>query len=194
MHNIWISIFVAHNLCNILSTIDSYSKPAMKTLYINRHAKSSWKELNVRDFDRKLNKRGKINAKFMAERFAEESRVDMIISSPAVRALRTAENFAKALGIEDIRKEPVIYGAGIREMVLLINSISNEYDSALIFGHNPTFTDLAHHLDHNFSDHLVTCARVKLEFDLDDWEMIGSDSGIAVSHHYPRMYPEMENL
>jgi phosphohistidine phosphatase len=166
----------------------------MKTLYINRHAKSSWKDLNISDFDRSLNKRGKINAGFMAERFAEDAQIDIIISSPAIRALSTAEAFAEALGIDRIQAESSIYGAGIREMVHIINSIPNQFESALIFGHNPTFTNLAHHLDHNFNDHLVTCARVKFEFEVDDWGMIGSDSGIAVSHHYPRMYPEMENL
>ncbi|NNK81264.1 MAG: hypothetical protein HKO93_07185, partial [Flavobacteriales bacterium] len=101
---------------------------------------------------------------------------------------------AKALDTGEIVENKSIYSAGIREMLNIINSIPPEVEKAMLFGHNPTFTDLAHHLDHNFHSHLVTCARVRIDFDVDSWDMIGLDSGTVVSHHYPRMYPEMENL
>ncbi|NNC83061.1 MAG: hypothetical protein HKN79_05745 [Flavobacteriales bacterium] len=168
----------------------------MKTLYINRHAKSSWKDHSLRDHDRPLNKRGHINAEFMAARFAEETQVDAIISSPAVRALSTARYFAKALGKgeNEIQVEPVIYGAGVREMVQLLDQLSDEIQSVIVFGHNPTFTDLAYHLDHSFTSHLVTCARVRIDFEIEEWAALGSDCGKVVYHHYPRMYPEMADL
>ena len=168
----------------------------MKILHINRHAKSSWKDQSLRDFDRPLNKRGKINAAFMSEKFAEHNAVDLIISSPADRAKTTAIYFATALGIDldDIQYEELIYGASAAELHQLICKIPNEHSNVMIFGHNPTFTDLAWYYDHNFNAHLVTCARAKVVFDFDDWNLLGKDSGSVEEHHYPRMHPEMEHL
>ena len=72
----------------------------MKTLYIVRHAKSSWDNLSIDDFDRPLNKKGLKDAPKMAKHFADTyQRPDLIISSPARRALETAENFAEKLKI-----------------------------------------------------------------------------------------------
>lgn len=168
----------------------------MKTIHLNRHAKSSWKDASLRDHDRPLNKRGRINAPFMAERFAESYSVDAIVSSSAARALETANAFAQALGWNEdsIHIEPAIYGAGIREMMDIIQSLDSYWDSVILFGHNPTFSSLAHHLDHGFNDYLVTCARASLTFELDDWDAVIRDSGRVTEYVYPRQYPEMENL
>ncbi|MEM7163431.1 MAG: histidine phosphatase family protein [Bacteroidota bacterium] len=168
----------------------------MKTLFINRHAKSSWKDYSLKDFDRPLNKRGKLNAAFMAEMFASEYSIDLIISSPAKRARKTAEYFATAQGIstESIQFNEIIYGASISEMMTLLQDIPSSINKVMIFGHNPTFNDLAEYLDHNFMDHLVTCARVQIEFDIDNWKLLSKNLGRTIAHHYPRMYPEMENL
>ncbi|NND77818.1 MAG: hypothetical protein HKN39_06510 [Flavobacteriales bacterium] len=168
----------------------------MKTLFINRHAKSSWKNHSLRDFDRPLNKRGKINAPFMAERFAQNETIDFIISSPAERAKKTAMAFQEACAIseEQFRFEQDIYMASVSEILRIVNSIPDKYNSVMLFGHNPTFSELAWYFDHNFNDHLVTCARVKVEFDLDRWSLIGKNLGRVVDHDYPRKYKEMENL
>lgn len=166
----------------------------MKTLFINRHAKSSWKNRSLRDFDRPLNKRGKINAPFMAERFAKEEKIDLIISSPAERAKQTAFAFQKAceLPVEQFHFNENIYGAGVSEMLDIVNGISDEHGSVMLFGHNPTFSELAWFFDHNFNDHMVTCARVKVEFDVDSWSFVAKNSGRIVDHDYPRKYAEME--
>ena len=168
----------------------------MKTIYINRHAKSSWKDNSLRDFDRPLNKRGKINGRFMADKFSEEEEVDLIISSPAVRARTTAKYFAEAAQIpkERVILDERIYGASVREMLKIINGIDNMYDSVILFGHNPTFSSLASFLDHNFRDYMVTCARVKIVFNVGLWEEISEDSGEVAYHDYPRKYPEMADL
>jgi len=168
----------------------------MKTIHLNRHAKSSWKDAGLRDHDRPLNKRGRINAPFMAERFAESHPVDAIISSSATRALETAIAFSKAMGWKKDRViiEPAIYGAGIREMMDLILSLDTSWESVIFFGHNPTFSSLANHLDHSFNDYLVTCARASLTFDVDEWSSVFRDSGQVIEHIYPRQFPEMENL
>lgn len=168
----------------------------MKTLFINRHAKSSWKYHGMPDFDRPLNKRGKINAKFMAKRFASEEEIDLIISSPAERAKLTAIEFQNACSIPVDRFifNEDIYGASVSAMVKITNAISDDHSSIMLFGHNPTFTELASFFDHNFNDHIVTCARVKVEFELDSWKMVGENLGRVIDHDFPRKYVEMENL
>ena len=168
----------------------------MRTLFINRHAKSSWKHDGLRDFDRPLNSRGKINAKFMAEKFAAAEKPDLIISSPAERAKKTAFEFQNACSIpeEQFIFNENIYGASVEGMSKIINGISDKYSSVMLFGHNPTFTELAWYLDHNFNDHLVTCARVKIEFDLASWSLIGKNLGRVTDHDFPRKYSEMEDL
>lgn len=168
----------------------------MKTIYLNRHAKSSWSRPYTSDFERGLNKRGKINAEYMANRFADEIEDVKIVSSPAVRALTTARFFARSLGISDhdIKQVDLIYGASAREMLKLIQSFDDSWNSVILFGHNPTFTELATLLDHSFRDHMVTCARVKVVCDIDSWEHIIPDIGQVQYHDYPRKYPEMKDL
>lgn len=168
----------------------------MKTIYLNRHAKSSWNHPYASDFERGLNKRGKLNAEFMAKRFAIEVKHVQVISSPAVRALSTARQFALAMGIpeKEIIQNESIYGAGTSDMLRLIQELDDDWNEVILFGHNPTFTDLAYVLDHSFQDHMVTCARVKIECDVDSWKHISKDIGSVIYHDYPRKYPEMENL
>ncbi len=71
----------------------------MKTLYLVRHAKSSWSNPALSDFDRGLNKRGKRNAPVMGKRMVVDGvKPDLIVSSPAKRALKTARIIAKEIG------------------------------------------------------------------------------------------------
>lgn len=168
----------------------------MRVLYLNRHAKSSWSQPYSADAERPLNRRGNTNALFMGKRFAQETQVDLILSSPAKRALQTANYFAEALGIAegDISIDSGIYGASVGEMMEIINALDKGRERVIVFGHNPTFSDLAAHLDHNYTLDMVTCARVKLEFEFESWEEIGPNSGTLMYHDYPRKYPEMASL
>jgi phosphohistidine phosphatase len=132
----------------------------------------------------------------MAARFAKESAAIPIVSSPATRALATAKHFAKAMGVskDEIVKDPIIYGASANDMLRLIQNLSDNWDAVILFGHNPTFSELAYLLDHSFTDHLVTCARVKISCDVPSWAHINPNIGLVDYHDYPRKYPEMENL
>ena len=79
----------------------------MKKLYIIRHAKSSWKDSTLGDFERPLNKRGKLNAPLMGKRLKKKKVCpDIIISSPAIRAKRTAEIIAKKVKYNKERSIP----------------------------------------------------------------------------------------
>ncbi len=168
----------------------------MKALFLNRHAKSSWKNSELSDFERPLNKRGKTNAEFMAKRFANECEVDKYITSPAVRAKRTARQFLKAAGgiDSDLFINERIYGAAVRDMIQIIDSLDDNWNSVILFGHNPTFSALANYLDNDFQEHLVTCARVKMEFDVDSWSEVSANTGRTIYLDFPKRYSEMKNL
>ena len=103
----------------------------MKTLYINRHAKSSWNEDGISDFDRPLNKRGMRDAPFMAKVFAEKSNgVDLILSSPANRAITTANFFSEALGFapSEVKTDEGIYLASTQDLLRIIAGNGDSID------------------------------------------------------------------
>jgi len=117
----------------------------MKKLYMIRHAKSSWSDMSLDDFDRLLNKRGRENAKLMGERLKERGVTpDIIISSPALRAKTTAKVIAKKIGyIKDILFKDEIYEAEPETLHRILTKIDNKHNSAFMFGHNPGFNMLA---------------------------------------------------
>src|SRR5574338_873525 len=79
----------------------------MKTLLLIRHAKSSWDDVSLSDFDRPLNDRGKRDAPIMAERLSEKNiEIDTFVSSPAKRAARTAKIFAEEF---KMKKDDIVF-------------------------------------------------------------------------------------
>lgn len=161
----------------------------MKTLYLVRHAKSDWNLLNLDDFDRPLNKRGLRNAPVMAKRLKKRKiKPEVLISSPAERALSTARIFADVFGYSEkkIIKKPTIYEAEIKDLLKVINHIDDKYGSAMLFGHNPTFTDMVNYLTDMELDNLPTCGVVQVEFDVDNWHEISTHQGKLILFEYPK--------
>lgn len=112
----------------------------MKTLYLVRHAKSSWKDASLDDFDRPLNKRGKHNAPFMAQKLANMGiKPDIILSSPAKRARKTAKAFSKTLDAPLVFDER-LYEAGLRAFEEIVLNAFQTYDSVMLVSHNPGLT------------------------------------------------------
>lgn len=157
----------------------------MKTLFINRHAKSSWKDLNQRDFDRPLNARGKKDAPKMAFRlFTREKALDYVLSSPAKRAHQTAFHFAHIFDRE-ISFDENIYEANYSTLLEIVNNLSDEFNSVILFGHNPGFSDLASYLaDENIE--MPTCGIAKINFEVDSWSMISLGLGELEYFDYPK--------
>ena len=113
-----------------------------KTLYIARHAKSSWDDASLSDFERPLNKRGKRDAPFMAEKLKELGvKPDLILSSPAQRAKTTAKHYHEALGSK-LEFDERIYEASLMSLIYLIQEQFEKVDSLMIVGHNPGLTML----------------------------------------------------
>ncbi len=167
----------------------------MKTLYLTRHAKSSWKELDLDDFDRPLNKRGKRDAPFMGQLLKKKNILpDVLISSPAVRAYTTARTIATEIGYpaENIMTDENIYEASSSELLDIINSIEDENRSAMLFGHNPGFTMLSNYLSGKDILNIPTCGIVKIEFEKEKWSDIEIDTGKLIWFEYPKKYFENE--
>jgi len=147
---------------------------AEKTLYLVRHAKSSWGQTDLDDSERPLNKRGKENAPDMAERLAhnvsqndgEFPRPELIISSPAVRASTTAYIIAKALGLpnKNVVLDERLYMRGTTAMLEALEEYGNQQTAIMIVGHNPDLTQLHNQLNSLYIDNIPTCAIATIRF------------------------------
>jgi phosphohistidine phosphatase len=147
----------------------------MKTLFLVRHAKSSRDDPALPDKERPLNDRGRRDAPRMGERLAEEGvQPDLIVSSPAVRALTTAELFAKQLDykLKDIVVDKRLYAATPDDLLEVIHELGDKSKRLMLFGHNPEFADLAHRLSNEIVE-MPTCAVAEFKFDTKSWSDVG---------------------
>lgn len=146
----------------------------MKRLYIIRHGKSDWKAGIKNDFDRTLNERGMQDAprmgKFLSSNFETP---ELIISSPAIRALTTARLVAHEVNysLSKIKQEPSIYEAPLQNLLNVVNKLPNEIDIVYLFGHNPGLSMLTYYLTDEYVD-MKTCNVSVLSAEIDDWQML----------------------
>lgn len=162
----------------------------MKSLFLIRHAKSSWADSSLSDHDRPLNERGKHDAPRMARWMrGQGAHPDALVSSTAKRARRTARYFAKEFGVaeSDIERRPAIYEAGTRALLQAIQELNDEWDTVFLFGHNPGFTDLANLFPGDYIDNVPTCGIVRLEAEVDSWKAFGPQSAVQRAFYYPKM-------
>jgi len=164
----------------------------MKRLVVIRHAKSSWKDVGLRDFDRPLNKRGTVDAPEMGRRLARRSLVpDRLLSSPAKRAIRTAEVIAGAIGFpaERITRMDRLYGAGVADLIGILRGLDDAEERVFLVGHNPGLTDLVNFLCSVFLDNLPTCGLVCADFEISSWKEIDRHRGRCVFMDFPKHPP-----
>lgn len=137
----------------------------MKTLVLIRHAKSDWKHNGLSDFDRPLNKRGMRDAPLMAGKIREAGiRPDLIISSPANRALTTAAFMADHFEIPfgDIRQIPSLYLGSPQDLLSALNNTADSVETLFLLAHNPGISYLASMLG-NAELPMPTCTAVILK-------------------------------
>ena len=142
----------------------------MKSLYIIRHAKSSWSDPTESDFDRGLNERGKRDAPRMAKRLKEkEIYPDLMLSSPAKRAFSTAKRLAEVLNYSK-------------------NNIKDKHNIVLLFGHNPGLTDFVNTLaaEEINIDNLPTCGIVAFNLFVESWKDVSWASAKMLFFDYPK--------
>ena len=145
----------------------------MKTLYLMRHAKSSWSFDDLTDRERPLNDRGRDDAPRMGQALVKRDlHIDLIVSSPAVRALSTAVLVARELDYphDKIKVEPDIYEADLETLLAVVHALPDEAGSVLLTGHNPTITDVANYLSPSpLSAEMPTAGVLCLHFEAAHW-------------------------
>lgn len=155
-------------------------------LILLRHAKSSWADPGMRDFDRPLNERGKRDAPFMARMMRDSiGAPDHIISSDAVRAFTTAQFFAHEMALKNISTDHRIYEAPVHSLLEVVNSIDDQFQSVLMVGHNPGFSDLVVYLTGR-EVAMPTCSYVVIEFRDMTWAEVSRDTGMLLSFDFPK--------
>lgn len=145
----------------------------MKSLILVRHAKSSWGDLTLPDFDRPLNERGKLDAPMMAGRLKSRGAVpDAFVSSPAKRAKKTAQAFAEVLGGMDAKVIFVesLYHASPETFHNVVAGLDDHYDTVAIFSHNPGITQYAGQQEVALIDDMPTCAIFAVHSEASSWK------------------------
>lgn len=164
----------------------------MKTLILVRHAKSDWAGGAVSDFDRPLNRRGLNDAPLIGSFLKEKGiQPDLLLSSPANRALTTAQLIAEQLNYpaEAIVTNPNLYEftTDIETLFPIIENTDNNIDTLMLFGHNPTFTYLANYFTNNKFDEIPTCTAVCLRIACNDWQKLCTSPATMDFHISPKM-------
>jgi phosphohistidine phosphatase len=150
----------------------------MKTLYLLRHAKSSWDDRSLKDFDRPLNDRGlKAAPKIGAYIRKEKIRPEMIVSSPAVRAKQTTTLVCEAAGLASpVTFDERIYEASARRLFEIVSGFPDHIGTAMMVGHNPGFEELLVALTGE-SQRMPTAALTCIELHVEKWSDVSADSG-----------------
>ncbi|OIQ87894.1 2,3-bisphosphoglycerate-dependent phosphoglycerate mutase [mine drainage metagenome] len=160
----------------------------MKTLLLIRHGKSSWDDAALPDKDRPLDVRGKRDAARMGKRLAKRDvKPDLIVSSPAKRALTTAEIIAEELGYKlgDIVVDDRLYAVAADELLNVIRKLGDKKERVMLFGHNPELTELAHAFSSEIT-HLPTCAVAEFTFKAKTWSDIDKATLANMALDYPK--------
>lgn len=163
----------------------------MKTLFIARHAKSSWNYPDLHDHDRPLLEKGKKRTRKVINFLKDEAvQPELILSSTARRAAETATFFASGCGVgaENLIFEAALYRASRETLFSYLTNMSNQIQSLMIVGHNPAMTNFANHFLHKPIDWLPTSAVVGLNIDTESW------SGIAAAPCRLRFMAVPKNL
>ena len=161
----------------------------MKTLYIMRHAKSSWKFEELSDHDRPLNKRGRTDAPLMGQELAANNvKLQLILSSPAVRAITTATLVARELDYDadDIAIEDRMYGASAAELLEIAHEAPDQVDCMLMVGHNDALSEFANMLSPKQLSSMPTAGVVALRFDCEKWRDVSRSNAELLFYDIPK--------
>lgn len=162
----------------------------MRTLYICRHAKSSWADPGQDDHERPLNARGETDAPFMARLFRERGvPADLILSSTAVRAESTARRYATQLGAAPVERfdpfmprpqfvlDPRLYHSSVPVISEIVNALPVSAPHVLLFGHNPGFTEVVEWFTGEDIGNMPTSGIACISFGVNDWRLAGRGTG-----------------
>lgn len=164
----------------------------MKTIYLVRHAAAAKGKPKSPDRKRALNKKGRKEAMKMAKKLKKNGMLpDLLVSSPAKRALQTARVFAQAIKYpkKKILLNKTLYeanNASSNEALLQeFRSMDDQFQSVIVFGHDPLLTEFARYLRKDFTEALPGCAVVRFDFNNISWTKITAGRGILKFFDYP---------
>jgi phosphohistidine phosphatase len=157
----------------------------MKKLLLIRHAKATH-ETGYADFERPLKPSGLHDAAIIAGRLGEQLHVPQIlIASPALRTISTANVFSQHLSVPVAEEIKGIYEADLGELVEIADQFPDEYDFIGIVGHNPGMSELLYYFTGQMQE-MATCAVALIEFNATSWSNINRDSGKLTYYDYPK--------
>ena len=163
----------------------------MKRLILIRHSKSSWDDDNIEDLNRKLSKRGDRDAKFMSELLAKKiKKPELILSSAAYRAQKTAEYFADAFDIDDemMITDAGIYERGSKYILQLLENLDDTIQSVIVVGHNPDITTLANYFTKEYFENIPTTGIIAIDLKIKSWTELEGKPGKLVFYEFPKKY------
>lgn len=159
--------------------------PDGKILYLVRHAKSSWADPELSDFERPLNKRGRHDAPEMGRRIKQRNVLpDLIVCSPAKRALQTLQLLD--LPADTVVYDKRIYEASATTLISIVQALNDRFGSAMLIGHNPSMSGLASQLGGVHIANMPTCAVAAIRLCSNHWNDAGSCSGELLDLDYPK--------
>lgn len=161
----------------------------MKTLYLARHGKSSWRDTELRDIDRPLKEKGVKDAYKIASVLLEKSiHPDHIITSPAIRAMHTAIIFSRVLDFEPMRIEinPFMYGIDKEGLINLVEGLNPQFDSVMIFGHDPVLTNFVNYLVNENYEKIPTSGVACITSDVSEWSQVKPENSVLKFLEHPK--------
>ncbi|WP_286240011.1 SixA phosphatase family protein [Neptuniibacter halophilus] len=163
----------------------------MKTLSLVRHAKSSWKDPELKDFDRPLNKRGKRDLPALSERTEQSGiRPDLILSSGARRAITTARALHSQLNLspEQLLIVPELYEACAETLLYILQQLPNRVTHVMLVGHNPGLEILGHLLTQQEQEKFPTAAHMHMHLSITRWEELAAGCATLTLFDYPKKH------
>lgn len=160
----------------------------MKTLYLIRHAKAEDKVPGQSDFDRDLATKGKQDAQIMGKKQRIQGvEPDLILSSPAPRALNTARQFAEAMGYpeDQIQTDQKLYEAGYEHIMERLYQLDDRYETVMLFGHNPAISEVVIEISREKGDILPTAGIAGFAFNVEHWHDIAPDNAYFWVQDFP---------
>ena len=155
----------------------------MKTLYIVRHAKSSWEYNSIEDIDRPLKERGILDAHLMSNFLAETiKKPDVFVSSSANRPLHTATIFCHNFGypLSNLYIKKQLYSFSDGYLVKTIKALDDNFDSAIIFSHDHGINTFVNKYGDKPIAHVPTCGIIGIQFDMKHWKSIKQGKTVLI--------------
>jgi phosphohistidine phosphatase len=161
----------------------------MKTVIMVRHATAESKGTDKNDFERSLTKKGRKEAGTMVGWYMQDGKApDLLLSSPANRAIETARIFAKQLAYPKKKimlNESLYASSDTSEFLNILQALDDKHDSVMVFGHDPSFSDFAKYMVEGFTEDLPKCGVFAFTVNRRKWGTMKAGDGACLFFEHP---------